>query len=188
MKKFISGLIIGVLLMTLLMTGVSAFADSVSLVGQKVQGLFSIEKAGEKVADAVIINSTAYAPVRAVAEATGASLTVEGKTITMGDSAISEASVSDTSGVKTLLELQKEREKIAADISRYELGINDLEQNVIPGLEDQANILSTNGKIGEAAKETLEQYKEQVINDKAKLATLQQKLAEIDAQIVSLQE
>lgn len=66
--------------------GVSVFADSASLIGQKVQGLFSIEKqSGGKIADAVIINGTAYAPVRAVSEATGVQLAVEGKKIIMED-------------------------------------------------------------------------------------------------------
>lgn len=44
MKKFVSGLIVGVLLFA----GASAFADSSSLIGQKVQGLFSIEKNGTR--------------------------------------------------------------------------------------------------------------------------------------------
>ncbi|MEK5415068.1 hypothetical protein [Paenibacillus sp. FSL L8-0708] len=82
MKKFISGVIVG----ALLFAGTSVFADSVGLIGQKVQGLFTIEKSGVKVADAVIINGSAYAPVRAVADATGSELKVEGKKIIMSDS------------------------------------------------------------------------------------------------------
>lgn len=77
LKKFISGIIVG----GFLFAGASVFADSVSLIGQKVQGLYSVEKDGAKVADAVVINGTAYAPVRAVSDATGTGLTVEGKRI-----------------------------------------------------------------------------------------------------------
>lgn len=75
MKKFVTGLIVGVLLFT----SVSVFAAPTSLIGQKVQGLFSIEKNGTKIADAVIINGSTYAPVRALAEVTGTNLNVEGK-------------------------------------------------------------------------------------------------------------
>lgn len=67
LKKFISGVIVGVLLLT----SVSAFADSASLIGQKVQGLFSVEKNGVKITDAVIIKGTAYAPVRSISEVMG---------------------------------------------------------------------------------------------------------------------
>jgi hypothetical protein len=82
MKKLLTGVLAG----TLLLTGVTAFAATNSLVGQKVQGLFTVEQNGEKIADAVIINGTAYAPVRAVSEAAGVDLKVEGKKIIMSDS------------------------------------------------------------------------------------------------------
>lgn len=55
LNKFISGFITG----ALLFGGVSAFAASSGLIGQKVQGLFTIEKAGVKVADAVVIKGSA---------------------------------------------------------------------------------------------------------------------------------
>lgn len=82
MKKLLTCVLAG----TLLLTGVTAFAASNSLVGQKVQGLFTIEQDGAKISDAVIINGTAYAPVRAVSEAAGVDLKVEGKKIIMSES------------------------------------------------------------------------------------------------------
>lgn len=81
MKKFISGIIVG----GMLFAGASVFADGDSLIGKKVQGLYSVEKNGNKVADAVVIDGTAYAPVRAVSDATGAGLSVEGKRIIIQD-------------------------------------------------------------------------------------------------------
>ncbi|MFD1908232.1 hypothetical protein ACFSQ7_35905 [Paenibacillus rhizoplanae] len=42
-----------------------------------------MEQDGKKIADAVIINGSAYVPVRAMSEATGTGLAVEGKRITM---------------------------------------------------------------------------------------------------------
>lgn len=82
MKKLITGAIAG----ALLLTSVSVFADSASLVGKKVQGLFTVEQNGTKIADAVIIDGVAYAPVRAVSQAAGVQLTVEGKKIIMKES------------------------------------------------------------------------------------------------------
>lgn len=68
-----------------LILGSSVGYASSSLIGAKVTGLFSVQREdGTKIADAVIINGSAYVPVRAVSEATGTSLTVKGKTITMG--------------------------------------------------------------------------------------------------------
>lgn len=92
-KKFISGIIVR----ALLFGAVPTFAAS-GLLGQKVQGIFTVEKNGTKLADAVVINGSAYAPVRAVAEASGVNLKVEGKKIIM----LSESSenISEVNSVK----------------------------------------------------------------------------------------
>lgn len=67
----------------LLLGGSIGFAAGTSLIGSKVTGVFSIEKEGVKIADAAIINGSAYVPVRKMAEATGTELVVEGKKIIM---------------------------------------------------------------------------------------------------------
>lgn len=177
MKKFVSGVIVG----ALLFGGASVFADSVSLIGQKVQGLFTVEKGGAKVADAIIINGSAYVPVRALSEATGTKLTIEGKKIIMGETATVMVTPNKSSA-----ELKADREKISADITRLDNGIKDIEKNVLPGLRESSEILSTNGKVGERAKETLAQYETQLLKDKTELTALQAQLTEIDAKIAQL--
>lgn len=78
--------IVGIAVAALLFGSSIGYAASSSLVGAKVQGLFTVQKAdGTKIADAIIVNGTAYAPVRAISDATGTQLNVEGKTITLGD-------------------------------------------------------------------------------------------------------
>lgn len=171
MKKFISGVIVG----ALLFSGVTVFADSVGLIGQKVQGLFTIEKNGKKVDDAIIINGTAYAPVRSVAEASGAKLTVEGKKIIMEDVT--------TPTEKRSAELEAERAKTSAEITKLETNIADLETNVIPMFEAQAKEMITNGAISETAKKTADDYKQVVVKQKAELAYLQEKLAQLNTQL-----
>ncbi|MEC0167486.1 hypothetical protein [Paenibacillus graminis] len=75
--------IIGIAAAALLLGSTIGYAASSSLIGAKVTGLFSVEQNGKKIADAVIINGSAYAPVRAISDATGTELAVEGKKITM---------------------------------------------------------------------------------------------------------
>lgn len=73
--------IVGIVAAALLLGGSIGFAANTSLIGAKVAGLYSIEQNGKKIADAVIINGSAYVPVRTMSEATGTGLTIEGKTI-----------------------------------------------------------------------------------------------------------
>ncbi|OMD07178.1 hypothetical protein [Paenibacillus odorifer] len=172
MKKFISGVIVG----ALLFSGVTVFADSASLIGQKVQGLFTIEKNGKKVDDAIIINGTAYAPIRSVAEASGAKLTVEGKKIIMTGET-SEVGVNNTAA------LNVERDKTKADIERITAGIKDLETNVIPPYEAMAKEMATNGDLGKRAQASADEYKKLVEQRKTELAFLKEKLAQINTQL-----
>jgi len=90
-KKFISGFVAG----ALLFGGTAAIAAQPGLIGQKVQSVFTIEKDGKKIAEAVAINGSTYAPVRSIAEATGTNLKVEGKTITMSNTNAATSSPDD---------------------------------------------------------------------------------------------
>lgn len=109
--------IIGVVAAALLVGGSIGYAASSSLIGAKVTGLFTINQNGKKIADAVIINGSAYAPVRAISEATGTGLTVEGKTINMESKseAISEGSTT-VATQRELTDAEKEvlRKRLAA--------------------------------------------------------------------------
>lgn len=73
--------ILGVVVTALLLGSSIGYAASSSLIGAKVTGIFTIEQDGNKIADAVVINGSTYAPVRAISEATNTELKVEGKTI-----------------------------------------------------------------------------------------------------------
>lgn len=172
MKRFVAGVIIG----ALVMLSASAFADSAGLVGQKVQGLFTVEKSGTKIADAVIINGSAYAPVRAVAEAAGAKLTVEGKKIIMEEASVGTQEI-------TASELKTERDSLIAEIEQKKENILDLETNVIPPLVIMAKELATNGDLGKRAEDSAAEYTRLLEQRKAELAELQTQLTEINAQL-----
>lgn len=187
LKKFVSGIIVG----ALLFAGASAFAAPSSLIGQRVQGIFSIEQGGKKLADAVIINGSAYAPVRAVADATGSSLIVEGKKIIMNETTTTTTTTTTTSSTEgniKISDLKVQREKINSEITRLENGIKDLEENVLPGFRESAEILKNNKGAGETAKAALDQYEAILSKHKSDFAALQQQLADINAQIAALEK
>jgi len=76
--------IIGIAVAALLFGSSIGYAASSTLIGAKVTGLFTLQYTDKtKIADAIIINGSAYVPVRKMAEATGTELKVEGKTITL---------------------------------------------------------------------------------------------------------
>lgn len=88
MKKFAhkvayiaGGIIIGVVFST----SAGAFADTVkSMVGKKVTGEYTIVVDGNKLSDkGAVIDSRANVPARALSEALGATVKVEGRTITI---------------------------------------------------------------------------------------------------------
>lgn len=175
MKKFVSGLIVGVMLFA----GASAFADSSSLIGQKVQGLFSVEKSGTKVADAIIINGTAYAPVRAVSDATGTELTVDGKRIIIQEKEVQTA-VTETGG-ETLSISEKKR---LSDIEGYTKGIENrkakidtLKALLATEQEKLKNASTAGDKL--TAEENIQELELRIKQEQDSLALAEAKLSEL---------
>lgn len=167
MKKLISGAIAGVLLLT----SVSVFAESASLVGKKVQGLFTVEQNGKKVADAVIIDGVAYAPVRAVSEAAGVELKVEGKKIIMNES------VEPTSTPTTAPE-----PSATASMNRPAISEEQAKENKIRSLSAKLATLAGSIAMAEAQlrdKPDNAELQQKVIDLKAEYATLEAQLAEL---------
>ncbi|EFM10176.1 hypothetical protein PaecuDRAFT_3135 [Paenibacillus curdlanolyticus YK9] len=166
MKKFISGVIVG----AVLFAGGSVFADSVGLVGKKVSGTYTIERDGKKVADAAIIDGSAYAPVRAVAQAAGTSLKVEGKKIIMG---------TETTSVEVeISRINLEISNVQKAIENKQGGIKLYETDIIPRAEQMAK--NTVGTDQEA------QYAEWLAKRQTELANLKQELADLEAELADL--
>lgn len=171
MKKFVSGIIVG----ALLFAGVSAAADGVGIIGKKVTGVYTIEKNGKQIAEAAIINGSAYAPVRAVAEASGAGLTVEGKRIIMSEGAAVSTSNDIAINVPTSAE---NRELLETAIKQKEFNIADLEKSI--GIyESMAKELANNGDLGKRAQSSADEYKKLVEQRKAELVELKQQLVNL---------
>ncbi|MDH6369765.1 hypothetical protein CA600_24635 [Paenibacillus sp. VTT E-133280] len=99
--------IVGIVAAALLLGGSIGFAASSSLIGAKVSGMYTIKQDGKKIADAIVVNNSAYVPVRTMSEATGAGLTVEGKTI------ILESKETEKAALKASIAAAKLRERLA---------------------------------------------------------------------------
>jgi hypothetical protein len=171
-KKFISGVIVG----ALLFGAVPTFAAS-GLLGQKVQGVFTVEKNGTKISEAVVINGSAYAPVRAVAEATGVNLKVEGKKIIMSSESFEDIS-----------------EKNSVKISTLKATITNLESNI--EITSKGELASSEAKLI-SAKETdngtpesalvISSLEQRVKESKAYIADQQKLIDQAKAEIEKLQ-
>jgi nitrogenase molybdenum-iron protein alpha/beta subunit len=134
--------VVGIAVAALLFGSSIGYAASSSVIGAKVTGLFTLQYSDKtKIADAVIINGSAYVPVRKMAEATGTELTVEGKTITLGDKANVIAEPGTTvaeptaSTLRVLTEEEKAvlRERLASSdavIARYRVVIEQTKAEI----------------------------------------------------------
>lgn len=176
MKKFISGIIVG----ALLFAGVSVAADGVGLTGKKVSGVYTIEKSGKLVAEAAIINGSAYAPVRAVADATGTELTVEGKRIIIQEKE-AQTTVSETGTVTSGYE-----NKRLSDIEGYTKGIENRKQKIetletlLTTYQEQLQTATTEGEKNVA--------KESIADIEARLKQEREFLADAEARLAELQK
>ncbi|OME62303.1 hypothetical protein BSK59_02195 [Paenibacillus odorifer] len=172
----------------LMVGGSIGFAATNSpLIGAKVQGLFTVQKSdGTKIGDAVIINGTAYAPVRSVSDATGATLTVEGKKIIMsGNNTTSVETTgksSDYSEKKSYLEYKIRAAE--SDIKSAQGAIKGLEGSIEKVNKYPADYPTDQQRIDALAKiDEMIKVKQQVISEKEKeLADLQEQLTEVVAQ------
>jgi len=177
LKKFISGVIVG----ALLFAGTSVFADSVSLIGQKVQGLFTIEKSGAKIADAVIINGSAYAPVRAVADATGSELKVEGKKIIMSDSSVKTV---DINGEEVNVGI---RIKYLQDqIKTYQGSISSDKTLIEENQKNKDSVASEGSK--EIFQFTIDNLQKRINETQVKIDAANKEIADLQAQVTALQK
>ncbi|CAM4376589.1 hypothetical protein U9M73_13165 [Paenibacillus phoenicis] len=125
MKKFILGIFVG----ALLFGAVPAFAEStIDLMRAKITGVFQIEKSdGSKIADAPVINGSAYVPIRALTDATGIPLEVRGKKIIL----VEKKTAIETAPNQTDPEVLKERlEGLESGAAKYKEIIAETESRL----------------------------------------------------------
>lgn len=118
MRKYISGIIIG----ALLMLGTSAFADEIkSVVGKAIQGQFDITVDGKKLKNPVIVlDGTSYAPVREFGESIGYEVLFDTEGGVILNKIEEETSVShlETLSTEDMLKLEYNRNLLKSTIER----------------------------------------------------------------------
>lgn len=170
MKKFIAGFIAG----ALLFGGTAAIAAQPGLIGQKVQSVFSVEKDGKKIADAVAIGGATYAPVRALAEATGTDIKIEGKTITMSDKELAPVSVDDE--IPLNVQIMVKQNKLG-DAKRALEAAERGKQ----GWEDMLAQLDPDTEYGKAIAKNIADAEKRVTDAQAKVEQIEAELAALQA-------
>lgn len=169
--------IVGVASAALILGSSIGYAASASLIGAKVTGVFSVQQNGKKIADAVIINGSTYAPIRAISEATGTDITVRGKSIILGSK--SAATTEPDTTVAEPIDLKAMKARLESEMEKKMAHISDLEKNVIPPLESMAKELSNSGTIGEDRQKSADEYNALLAKRKKELAFLQAELIRI---------
>lgn len=183
MKKFITGFIAG----ALMFSAIPVFANS--LIGSRVEGLYSIQKNDKKIADAIVVNGSTYAPVRAIANATGVNIAVEGKVIILNSKEVDENgnTIGEVPVEVTISKLETERNNVQKDIDRTTKAINNYIEKVIPSSERAVKAAGT-----EQAKQEfearLERDQTELERLQSEIPNLQQKLSEIESQLAELQK
>jgi hypothetical protein len=167
MKKYIVGFLAG----TVFAISATAFADDIqSLIGKKVQAEYTVQVNG-KVLNTVVVEGKNYAPVRAIGEAAGYSVVVDGKKV------ILNSEVKAVDGIKSLSNPTYTVEQInysiksaQENVDRYTLAVNTSEE-AIKKETDQSRI--------EQFTVLLDAYKQQLAEAQELLDKWQTKLAEL---------
>jgi hypothetical protein len=191
MKKWtylLSGIVIG----AIVATSGSAFAAQVkSLIGQKVTGEYTVIVNGKTLQDkGAVIAGRTNAPVRAIADAIGAELKVEGKTINMITDSVSVAGP-----VPAIEEPSTGNKYIGGSKVSLEKNRDSLKNNIlaptIKGREEilaEIEILKTAGMEGTPApglvdkEKQLKEYDADIAKYTKELRLVEEALAALEAQ------
>ncbi|MNW52574.1 hypothetical protein D3C74_300990 [compost metagenome] len=168
MKKWVyllTGILVGAIVAT---TGSAAAAQIKSLVGQKVTGELNVVINGQKLQDkgAVIAGKT-NAPVRAISDAIGGELTLNGNTIyiTTGAPSVKQTEQTNTGSSnkysgKTKEELEEKKKTLENQIEILKSGKQEL-LDVIKEIE-QINASTTDSNLIKVGEETIAKYKKEI--------------------------
>ncbi|WP_334077460.1 hypothetical protein [Paenibacillus sanfengchensis] len=188
-KNFITGAVSGLVVGALLFGGVPTFAAAVkSIMGAKVTGVYAVEQDGKMIAEAAVINGSTYAPVRAIAEATGTSLDVKGKTIVLEGTGgtTAPAPAQEGSALTPEAKWTNQINKLTEEINGLNVKIN-AEKEAIKGYEERikaeeaakvklpGGVEAIEANIAES-QHLIDKYREKINAANAQIAELQKKI------------
>lgn len=167
MRKFIAGVIAGVLLFGLAFV----FTDTVKSLTAAETGIYNIKKKdGTPVSEGVVIHGTVYAPVRAMADAVGCPLSVEGKTIIIEGSGKPPM-------IQTMASASSEEDQLLAEINSYKANIKTMKR-VIDKLEEEKTKEGTPERLKDLQAILKKQY-ENLGANQAKVSVLEARLKKL---------
>lgn len=187
MKKFISGLIVGLLLFA----GTTVFADSAkSLLGKKVQGTFEVAFNGKAIGDAAVIDGSTFLPVRSISDATGINIAVEGKKInltTSGNQIVADISDAETDAKNKAEGLVTSKiNTLQENIKTHQFNI-DLEKNTLSNLQKKLVELKAADDGKAVSKQGIEIVEGKIADSQKLIAELQAKIDAAEAEIKQLE-
>jgi len=187
MKKFISGLLVGVLLFA----GTSVFADSAkSLLGKRVQGTYEVAFNGKKIGDAAVIEGSTYLPVRSISDAAGIDIAVEGKKISLttnGGQVIPETNDSTVDEAnRAKAKIENEISGLKMQISFYERDIKIEKEEILAPLQERLAELKS-APATQTEKEKIETIEKKIADSQKLIDELQAKIDAAEAEIKQLE-
>ena len=128
MRKYVSGFIVGVFLAT----GITAYADSLSLVGKRIQSETIIYKDGEYLDKAIAIDGKSYAPIRVIAESAGLDVSYKGGEIYLETKyqTTDEISSSASQPAQEPVKYKRSLNEINERISQIQYGLTILDDRI----------------------------------------------------------
>ncbi|MDU0329236.1 stalk domain-containing protein [Paenibacillus sp. 3LSP] len=184
MKKYVSGFVAGLLFML----SASAFADSISLIGKKVTGEYSVVVNGEKLNDkGAVINNRTNVPVRGLSEALGADVSVDNQTKTIYvTSIITQNTTTETSTIQQggsvkvpedqntpVLNKEKEIKRLKYEISMLQDEITSLKLSIGTMKENPWNYEESK------VQSEIENKEKAITENESKIKELESQLAEL---------
>lgn len=187
MRKYIIGFIAGILVAT---AGVAA-ADTVSMIGKKIQSEAVVTLDGEEIGTALIVNGTSYPPLRVIAESVGVGVGWENGVVKLETQrkqhslAYWEQTLVDLNG-----SLESALRLVANTENKIETGKQGLEkwENILNGLADDASetIRSEYEERIEEGRKGLKELENELAERKARADTIKAQIAEAETEVEKL--
>jgi predicted RNase H-like nuclease (RuvC/YqgF family) len=162
-KKFITGIIVG----ALLMIGTQSFAAGIGYIGKKVSSETTVKVNGEEAGKAVIIDGKSFLPVRDISSKIGATISFD-----------KDGSIALT----TENPIKKEIEKVKNEIDNTENRILNLESS-ISDFEVTIKAIEEDGYKAFAESISKDALMKNLDKQKQKLTELQNELKELQAKL-----
>ncbi|MDU5945770.1 MAG: 2,' 3'-cyclic nucleotide 2'-phosphodiesterase [Paenibacillus macerans] len=194
MKKWMY-LLFGVVIGAVVATTGSAFADQVkSMVGKEVAGEYKVNVNGAALSEnAIVVEGKAHVPLRAVSDALGAGVAVNGKTIQITTNSADQVEpISVTEGKVTSgrfsnwpkAELEEKKAKLEGYISDAEEGIDKMKLSLERAEKDKGSIDFP--KTLDITNKNIEETKKSIQEVETNLAEYKAELQEVNAALEAL--